>query len=114
MLSGRAWSGWAPIDAVEISVDDGVNWEAARLDPPHLGPRAWQSWTYDWAPNQPGDYVLCDEQDTSTPNGLVAFIKELGLGDDLRKEVLATLKKDGRVRVSSRRMGEVRLSKVGF
>ena len=46
-------------------------------------------------------------------DGLIAFIKELGLADDLRKEVLATLKKDGRVRVNTRRMGEVRLSKLG-
>jgi len=46
-------------------------------------------------------------------DGLIAFIKELGLADDLRKEVLAALKKDGRVRVNTRRMGEVRLSKLG-
>jgi hypothetical protein len=62
----------------------------------------------------PGDcHFLRDGEDASTPNGLVAFIKELGLADDLRKEVLATLKKDGQVRVNTRRMGEVRLSKVG-
>src|SRR5262249_11690790 len=46
----------------------------------------------------PGDcHVLREGEDVSTPNGLLAFIKELGLAEDLRKEVLATLKKDGRV-----------------
>jgi hypothetical protein len=45
----------------------------------------------------------------------VAFSKEeLGLDDDMRKEVLYPLKKDGRVRVNTRRTGEVRLSRLGF
>src|SRR5262249_23680191 len=63
----------------------------------------------------PGDcHVLREGEDVSTPNALLAFIKERGLGDYRRKEVLATLKKAGRVRVNPRRMGEVRFSKVGF
>jgi hypothetical protein len=63
----------------------------------------------------PGDcHVLRDGEDARTPNGLVAFSKELGLADDLRKEVLATLKKDGRVRINTLRMGEVRLPRLGF
>jgi hypothetical protein len=63
----------------------------------------------------PGDcHVRRDDEDASTPNGLVAFAKELDLADDLRNEVLATLKKAGRVRINTHRMGEVRLSKVGF
>jgi hypothetical protein len=63
----------------------------------------------------PGDcHVLRDDEDVNTPNGLVAFIKELGLADDLRNEVLATLKNDGRVRINTRRKGEVRLSRLGF
>ena len=50
----------------------------------------------------PGDCrVLREGEDASTPNGLVAFVKELGLADNLRQEVLATLKKDGRVRVNT-------------
>ena len=58
-LTGRAWSGWAPVAKVEISVDGGVSWDAARVAPPRLGPNAWQSWAYDWSPDQPGEYLVC-------------------------------------------------------
>jgi DMSO/TMAO reductase YedYZ molybdopterin-dependent catalytic subunit len=40
-LTGRAWSGAAPIATVEVSVDQGVNWTPARLE----GPRGSGTWT---------------------------------------------------------------------
>jgi DMSO/TMAO reductase YedYZ molybdopterin-dependent catalytic subunit len=56
-LEGRAWSGWAPVEAVEVSVDEGATWETAELDPP--GQRwAWRGWRFDWDAT-PGDHVLC-------------------------------------------------------
>ena len=56
-IEGRAWSGWAPVEAVEVSVDAGVTWTGAELGPP--GPRwAWRSWSHDWQAT-PGDHVLC-------------------------------------------------------
>jgi DMSO/TMAO reductase YedYZ molybdopterin-dependent catalytic subunit len=58
-LMGRAWSGWGAIASVAVSSDGGANWEQAPVDPPALGPWAWQSWTYEWEPTRPGDYVLC-------------------------------------------------------
>jgi DMSO/TMAO reductase YedYZ molybdopterin-dependent catalytic subunit len=65
MLVGRAWSGWGPIDNVEVSVDDGHTWSAAVVEPPQLGPWAWQSWTYDWDAT-PGEHVLsCRAVDTT-------------------------------------------------
>ena len=44
VLTGRAWSGVAPIRVVEISSDGGVSWQPARLRAPNL-PRAWVRWT---------------------------------------------------------------------
>ncbi|HUP73297.1 MAG TPA: sulfite oxidase [Acidimicrobiales bacterium] len=58
-LTGRAWSGWGPMNIVEVSVDGGATWSAAELLPSELGPWAWQSWTFEWTPTSPGEYVLC-------------------------------------------------------
>jgi sulfane dehydrogenase subunit SoxC len=57
-LEGRAWSGSAAIEAVEVSTDGGATWEPAALDPP-VGTHAWRRWSYEWRPRAPGDYELC-------------------------------------------------------
>ena len=56
-VEGRAWSGWGPIERVEVSTDSGTTWEAATIgDPP--GPAAWAPFAFDWdAPA--GEHVLC-------------------------------------------------------
>ena len=46
-LTGRAWSGQAQIERVEVSTDGGATFAAAELDPP-LGPHAWRGWRFDW------------------------------------------------------------------
>ena len=56
-LEGRAWSGWAPIERVEVSADGGDSWDDATLDEP-LSEFAWRGWTYRWEA-EPGDYELC-------------------------------------------------------
>jgi DMSO/TMAO reductase YedYZ molybdopterin-dependent catalytic subunit len=54
-LEGRAWSGWGPIERVEVGCD-GSWWEAELGEPP--GPAAWTPWWAEWdAP--PGEHVLC-------------------------------------------------------
>ena len=53
-LRGRAWSGSAPIERVEVGVDG--EWQDARLDPP-LGEFAWRGWRYRWTAT-PGDHEL--------------------------------------------------------
>lgn len=56
-LSGRAWSGWAPLVRVEVSADGGATWDDAKLgDPP--SPFAWSPWSYVWNPPGPGSYEL--------------------------------------------------------
>ncbi|WP_427884752.1 sulfite oxidase [Kribbella sp. GL6] len=56
-LFGRAWSGWAPIERVEVSTDAGVNWHEARLDAPGNDEYAWRAFAYDWEAT-PGEHVL--------------------------------------------------------
>jgi sulfane dehydrogenase subunit SoxC len=55
-LEGRAWSGRAAIERVEVSDDGGRTWGGARLGP--LGDvHTWRSWTFDW-PARPGEHEL--------------------------------------------------------
>ena len=55
-LEGRAWSGWAPVDRVEVSVDDGSSWVDADLGPEH-GAWAWRGFATVWDA-VPGQHVL--------------------------------------------------------
>ncbi len=57
LLEGRAWSGWGPIQRVEVSLDAGLEWRDARLDE-QLGGRAWRGWSYQWDASTPGSYVI--------------------------------------------------------
>jgi DMSO/TMAO reductase YedYZ molybdopterin-dependent catalytic subunit len=55
-LTGRSWSGHAPIRSVDVSVD-GSTWRPARLRDPN--PRnAWVRWELPWRPAKPGAYTL--------------------------------------------------------
>jgi sulfane dehydrogenase subunit SoxC len=56
ILVGRAWSGWGPIERVEVSVDAGGTWAEATLDAP-LQEFGWRGWSYRWDA-QPGEYEL--------------------------------------------------------
>jgi sulfane dehydrogenase subunit SoxC len=57
-LRGRAWSGWAPVAGVDVSVDGGKTWAEAEVRRDIDSPWAWCSWTYEWdAP--PGRHELC-------------------------------------------------------
>ncbi|MEU8131288.1 sulfite oxidase [Micromonospora sp. NPDC049049] len=59
-LDGRAWSGHAPVVAVEVTTDGGRNWAQAELDPGDAGDAgdfAWRRWRHEWVAT-PGRYVL--------------------------------------------------------
>ena len=58
-LEGRAWSGWGAVAGVQVSVDDGGTWHEADVGPADLGQWAWQAWSYDWNPTEPGEHVVC-------------------------------------------------------
>jgi hypothetical protein len=55
-LTGRAWSGYGPIELVEVSTDGGASFAPALLEAP-IGERAWCGWRFDWDA-QPGRHVV--------------------------------------------------------
>ena len=55
-LEGRAWSGWAPVEQVDVSTDDGATWQPAELTPSEH-PWAWRRFTTTWTAT-PGRHVL--------------------------------------------------------
>jgi len=56
-LRGRAWSGWAPIETVEVSTDGGQAWAPAELED-HVSPAAWRGWSFAWEATE-GRHELC-------------------------------------------------------
>ena len=55
-VQGRAWSGWAPIATVEVSIDGGYTWEVANLDVAQNA-HGWTGWSWIWRA-EPGSYAL--------------------------------------------------------
>ena len=56
-ITGRAWSGWGAIEAVEVSTDGGATWAPASLGP-EATPGAWRAWSFGWDA-EPGEHELC-------------------------------------------------------
>jgi sulfane dehydrogenase subunit SoxC len=65
-LQGRAWSGLAPIAAVEVSTDGGASWRPAELGRP-ASPWAWVGWSFAWEAT-PGTYELCSRATDAAGN----------------------------------------------
>jgi DMSO/TMAO reductase YedYZ molybdopterin-dependent catalytic subunit len=55
-LTGRAWSGWAPVERVELSTDGGATWADAAVDEP-ASRWSWQAFSAIWQAT-PGEYLL--------------------------------------------------------
>jgi DMSO/TMAO reductase YedYZ molybdopterin-dependent catalytic subunit len=55
-LTGRAWSGWAPVERVEMSTDGGRTWFSAVLDPSSER-YAWRRFNAEWIAT-PGEHTL--------------------------------------------------------
>ncbi len=70
-LRGRSWGPFA-ITRVEVSLDRGVTWQAARLRDRGTA-RAWARWEFEWDA-RPGDYSLraraIDDQGNTQPGGV--------------------------------------------
>lgn len=60
VLTGRSWSGAAPIARVDVSTDGGATWAEAGVHPSPGGPRqkGWSQWTHVWRDPEPGPHVL--------------------------------------------------------
>jgi len=56
-LTGRAWSGWAPIVSVDVTTDGGATWLPAELEAA-TSRFAWAGWRAEWTPPGPGSYRL--------------------------------------------------------
>jgi DMSO/TMAO reductase YedYZ molybdopterin-dependent catalytic subunit len=56
-VGGIAFAGNRGIQKVEVSMDNGLTWNTATLEPP-LSPDAWVLWTWHWKPLLPGHYTL--------------------------------------------------------
>lgn len=66
-LVGRAWSGWAPVVRVRVSVDDGASWSDAALDDP-VGRWAWRGWRWTWHADEVGTFALRVRADDGAGN----------------------------------------------
>jgi sulfane dehydrogenase subunit SoxC len=66
LLQGRAWSGWAPVERVEVSDDGGASWDDAQLGD-QAGDRAWRAWSYEWDARA-GEHVVCSRATDAVGN----------------------------------------------
>jgi len=56
-VGGIAFAGARGVQKVEVSVDGGISWHQAQLEPPLSGD-AWVLWSWQWLPTLPGRYTL--------------------------------------------------------
>lgn len=54
-ITGAAWG--APIDRVEVRIDDG-DWQAASFDDSEKADFSWRMWYLDWASPKPGEHQV--------------------------------------------------------
>jgi DMSO/TMAO reductase YedYZ molybdopterin-dependent catalytic subunit len=66
-VEGRAWSGWASVRTVEVSVDGGGTWAAANLEPA-LDRWGWARWSWSWQATV-GNYALSARATDMTGRG---------------------------------------------
>ncbi|WP_370619269.1 sulfite oxidase [Mumia sp. Pv 4-285] len=56
VLTGRSWSGAAPVVRVDVSTDGGESWSRARTRRTHGS--GWTQWSLPWRPRSTGEHVL--------------------------------------------------------
>jgi DMSO/TMAO reductase YedYZ molybdopterin-dependent catalytic subunit len=89
-LTGRAWSGDAPVERVEVAVDG--CWTEATLER-SLGDFAWRGWTFDWDAT-PGDHELACRATDAAGNvqPLGAPWNYQGMGNNVVQRVRVTVR----------------------
>ena len=96
-LRGRAWSGRAPLVAVEVSPDGGMSWWPAELQPASdrtdgADRWAWRAWRFDWAAT-PGDWELVVRAaDTEGEQPLQAAWNTQGMANNSAQRVGITVR----------------------
>jgi DMSO/TMAO reductase YedYZ molybdopterin-dependent catalytic subunit len=92
-LSGRAWSGRAPVTRVEVSTDGGQTWSDAALspaDPAH--PWAWRSWTCNWdAEPGPAELLVRASDETGETQPVEQEWNRQGMANTLVQRVPVTV-----------------------
>ena len=81
-LKGNAYDFGHSISAIQFSLDDGRNW--TTYDTPGTNDYQNLTWSFEWAPPQPGDYTLLvrsvNDRGDSSPESAYVHI-HVGEGD---------------------------------
>lgn len=89
-LSGKAWAGRLAVAKVEVSDDDGLAWQPAKLGA-QVGQYAWRDWSFAWRP-EPGRRFLrvraTDEQGNAQPTAQPWTLQGMGNNMAQRVEVI--------------------------
>ena len=83
VVLGAAYAGEGHVAQVDVSVDDGVTWQAAEFIGPDE-PFAWRQWQYVWQAHSAGEYTIksraMDDQGRQQPD--TARWNYLGYGNN--------------------------------
>ncbi|MGY1780434.1 sulfite oxidase [Geodermatophilus sp. SYSU D01036] len=94
-LTGRAWSGRAPLTGVEVSTDGGATWTPADLAPPDPAhPHAWRAWTCTWDAGPGGYELVVRAADAEGPQPVEQPWNRQGMANNLVQRVPVTVLDD--------------------
>jgi DMSO/TMAO reductase YedYZ molybdopterin-dependent catalytic subunit len=90
MLQGRAWSGTAPVDRVEVAVDG--DWDEAKLED-SIGDFAWRGWSFEWDAARGEHELACRARDADgNQQPLEQPWNYQGLGNNFIQRVAVTVR----------------------
>jgi DMSO/TMAO reductase YedYZ molybdopterin-dependent catalytic subunit len=91
-LTGRAWSGRAPVTRVEVSSDGGASWSEAALAPADPAHRfAWRAWTFVWDARPGGVELVTRATDELGTQPVEADWNRQGMANNLVQRVPVTV-----------------------